>query len=325
MLRIGVLGAARIAPSAIIAPAAQVDGVTVDAIAARDQARAAAFAAKHGVARVLGSYDQLVRDPDLDAVYIPLPNGAHAEWIRRALAAGKHVLCEKPFTANAEQAREIAALAEGSGRVVMEAFHYRYHPLAARMLELIPQLGAIRHVETALCFPLPSFADIRYNFGLAGGSLMDAGCYALHTARTFGPGEPVVAAARALTLKRDQRIDRAMSVDLAYPGGATGHAQASMWSSTVVKVSVRVTGDRGTLKVFNYIAPQFWHRLTWTVDGKTRRERVGSEATYTHQLRAFIAAVGGDASANLTPPADSVATMTLIDDAYRAAGLPLRA
>ena len=132
-LRIGILGAARIAPLALIKPAKGNVEVVVAAVAARDAARAQAFAAKHGIARVHESYETLIADPDLDAIYIPLPNGLHGRWIRAALGTGKHVLCEKPFTANAAEAREIAELAAKSDRVVMEAFHYRYHPLALRV------------------------------------------------------------------------------------------------------------------------------------------------------------------------------------------------
>jgi predicted dehydrogenase len=324
-LRIGVLGAARIAPTALIKPARSVEGVQVAAVAARDPARAKAFADRHGIARVLDSYAQVVRDEQLDAVYIPLPNGAHAQWVLAAIEAGKHVLCEKPFTANAAQAKQIAEAAEGSGLVVMEAFHYRYHRLAARMAEIVrTELGEVRRVETAMCFPLPRFGDIRYQYDLAGGALMDAGCYALHCARLLGPGEPEVTAAQALTLRRDPRVDRAMKVELRYPGGATGLAHTSMWSSTLLRMRARVVGERGELTVTNFAAPQYFHRMTVRVDGRTRREKVAGEPTYTCQLRAFAAAVGGDASANLTPPSDSVRTMSLIDAAYIAAGLPLR-
>ena len=138
------------------------------------------------------SYDGLLADPSLDAVYIPLPNGLHARWMLAALRAGKHVLCEKPFTSNAAQAREVEARPPGTGLVVMEAFHYRYHPLAQRMAELAHggELGRIQRVETVMCFPLPRFSDIRYDFSLAGGALMDAGCYAVHALRLLAPGGP---------------------------------------------------------------------------------------------------------------------------------------
>jgi predicted dehydrogenase len=324
VLRIGVLGAARIAPTALITPARSVEDVTVAAVAARDPARAKAFAARYGIAAVSGSYAEMVADEGLDAIYNPLPNGLHHDWTLKALEAGKHVLCEKPFTANAAEASDIADRVRGTGLVVMEAFHYRYHPLAARMVEMVGELGDNRRVETSMCFPLPRFKDIRYQYALAGGALMDAGCYALHCARLLGPGEPHVEGARALTLRRDPRVDRAMTVDLRYPTGAVGRVHTSMWSSTLLRIRARVIGELGQLTVTNFAAPQYFHRVTLTVGGRTRREKVAGQSTYAHQLRAFAAAVSGDTSANLTPPEDSVRTMRLIDTAYEAAGLPLR-
>ncbi len=132
-LRIGVLGAARIVPMALLAPAQQVPEASVVAIGARNIQRAQEFARKYQIPRAAASYDDLLSDPEIDAVYIPLPNSLHHRWTLRALQAGKHVLCEKPFAANADEAEEMARASEQAGKVVMEAFHYRYHPLAARM------------------------------------------------------------------------------------------------------------------------------------------------------------------------------------------------
>jgi predicted dehydrogenase len=323
-VRIGVLGAARIAPPALVRPARAVPEVTVAAVAARSPERARGFAAKHGIGTVHESYEALVEDPTLDAVYIPLPNGLHFPWLLAALRAGKHVLCEKPFTANAAQAAAVADAA--SGRVVMEAFHYRYHPLAEGMSSVVAsgELGEVRRIETEMSFPLPRFSDIRYRYDLAGGALMDAGCYAVHCLRLLCPdGTPVVTAAAAKTLRRDRRVDRAMTATLALPGGGTGEVRASMWSATVPRIRARVFGSRGTLSVANFVAPQVFHRFVVTVDGTRRRERFDRTPTYVHQLRAFAAAVRGEPT-NRTPPADSVVTMTLIDEIYRAAGLPLR-
>jgi predicted dehydrogenase len=325
-MRVGVLGAARIAPAALIRPAHHVGDVEVAAVAARDRGRATAFAGQHGIPVVHSSYDALLADPSLDAVYVPLPNGRHEEWTLAALRAGKHVLCEKPLTSNAAQARAVREAADDTGLVVMEAFHYRYHPLAARMAEVVRggELGRIRRVETAMCFPLPRFGDIRYDYGLAGGALMDAGCYAVHCLRLLSPAEPAVTGARALPFKRDARVDRATTAEFDLGDGATGRVKASLWSSDVLSLGAKVVGEHGTMKVLNFVMPQVYAAFKVTVGGHTRRERFGGDTTYTHQLRAFDAAVRGDTAANLTPPADSVATMTLIDDIYRAAGLPLR-
>src|ERR1700758_5235282 len=128
-LRIGVLGAARIANAALVKPAASCPGAVVVAVAARDGARAKTWADRHGVERVLPDYDAVVEDPEIDALYVPLPNGLHGKWTRAAIAAGKPVLCEKPLTANADEARTVATAADAAGIVVMEAFHYRHHPM----------------------------------------------------------------------------------------------------------------------------------------------------------------------------------------------------
>lgn len=320
-MKIGILGAARIAPAALVRPARLVDEVTVASVAARDPQRARAFAAKHRIPATHPSYDALLADPSIDAVYNPLPNGLHAEWTLKALEAGKHVLLEKPFTSNAAEAQEVADATASSGLVVMEAFHWRYHPLAARVRSLVDSLGEIRSVEAALCFPLPRFSDIRYSYALGGGAMMDAGVYPLTFLRAMGPGEPTVVSARALLRSPD--VDRAMSVELAYDNGATGHLECSMWSRRLLQIRARITGERGQVKVFNFVAPHLRNKVTATVDGVTTRERVQGDATYTHQLRAFAGAVLRDETFPTTPE-DAVRTMTLVDDVYRAAGMRLR-
>jgi predicted dehydrogenase len=323
-LRIGVLGAARIAPDAVIKPAQSLDGVRVVAVAARDASRAQAFAAKHDINRTFASYDELIADPDIDAVYNPLPNGLHGHWTVAALEAGKHVLCEKPFTANRDEAEAVAAVAASSGRVVMEAFHYRYHPLALRMREIVEsgEIGQLEHVEAWECFPLPKFSDIRYQFDLAGGALMDAGCYAIHMARLVGLAEPEVRSAKAKL--RSEQIDRAMRAELQFPAGHTGRVGCSMWSTSLLRLSVRAKGSDGELKVFNPVAPQYFHRLSVRTRDGHRTEKVGSRPTYSYQLEAFRDAVGGRVEANLTPPSDSIANMAVIDAVYEAAGLQRR-
>ncbi|WP_439377263.1 Gfo/Idh/MocA family protein [Amycolatopsis lexingtonensis] len=322
-LRIGVLGAARIAPAALVKPASSHSSVSVDAVAARSLDRAQAFATRHGIPRAYAGYEDLLADPDIDAVYNPLPNGLHGKWTRAALEAGKHVLCEKPFTANAAEAREIASLASSSDRVVMEAFHYRYHPLALRVEEIVAsgELGTLERVETALCFPLPKFSDIRYDYGLAGGATMDAGCYAVHMARIFGGETPSVVSATARL--RSPQVDRAMTAELKYPSGHTGRVTCSMWSSSVLRISAKVTGSRGSVRVFNPLMPQAYHRVSIRVDGVRRTEKFPRRATYAYQLDAFAAAVQDGAPVK-TSAADAVETMTVIDEIYRAAGLPVR-
>jgi predicted dehydrogenase len=323
-IRFGVLGAARIAPQAIVKPAAASAEATVVAIAARDRSKAEAFAGKHGIERVHDSYASLIADPDIDAIYNPLPNGLHGEWTIAALEAGKHVLCEKPFTSNADEARAVKAVADTHpDQVVMEAFHYRYHPFAERLREIVAggELGTIRRVETAMCFPLPRFGDIRYDYALAGGATMDVGCYTIHCLRLLAGEEPTVTSAEAKL--KGPKIDRAMQAELAFPSGATGRIHCSMWSSSLLKLGARVVGDRGEMKVRNFTMPHLFGKVTVSTDAGTRTEVASKERTYACQLDAFCGAVlrGGP---NLTPPADSVTTMEIIDAVYTAAGLPVR-
>jgi len=323
VVRIGILGAARIAPAVLIKPAKGNAEVVVTAVAARDLSRAEQFAAKHGIAHVHDSYEALIADPDVDAVYNPLPNALHGRWTAAALEAGKHVLCEKPFTANAAEAREIAELAAKSERVVMEAFHYRYHPLAMRAEEIIAsgELGTLQRIDAALCFPLPKFSDIRYNYSLAGGATMDAGCYAVHMLRTFGAATPQVVSARAKL--RDSRIDRAMTAEMRFPAGHTGQIRCSMWSTDLLRMSLRVIGDRGELRVISPVVPQVFHRFSVRSGGGKRVERFPRRSTYAYQLDAFAAAVLRGEQVKTTPEG-AIENMTVIDSIYRAAGLPLR-
>ena len=159
-----------------------------------------------------------------------------------------------------------------SDRVVMEAFHYRYHPLALRVEEIIAsgELGKLERVEAAMCFPLPKFSDIRYDYSLAGGATMDAGCYAVHMARTFGGSTPEVVSAQAKL--RDPQVDRAMTAELRFADGHTGRVRCSMWSSDLLQISAQVVGDRGELHVLNPVAPQLFHRLS-VRSANGRRER----------------------------------------------------
>lgn len=325
-LRFGVLGAAAIAPNALVKPAAASPDAEVLAVAARDRTRAEAFAARHGIPRVHDRYEDLLADPEIDAIYNPLPNGLHGHWTVAALEAGKHVLCEKPFTANADEARAVAEVARGTDRVLMEAFHWRYHPLAARLIEIVGggEIGELRHVAGSFCFPLPKKGDIRWSVPLAGGALMDAGCYPVHWVRTMaaaaGAGEPEVVSAAC-----DEGwggVDRATRATLAFPDGptgATGAITCSMWSRRVAAIWLRIEGSEGTIKVRNPLMPPLLGRIAVQTSSGRRVEKPWPGTTYSHQLAAFVAAVR-DGAPFPTDVDDAIANMVVIDAVYRAAG-----
>jgi predicted dehydrogenase len=322
-LRVGVLGAAAIAPAALIKPARSVDRVEVVAVAARDPARARKFAAKHGIERVAASYDELVHDDDIDAVYNPLPNSLHALWTTTALEAGKHVLCEKPLTSNAAEAEAVASVADRTGLVLMEAFHYRYHPQMIRAVELTREgrLGRVERLEAWMQIPLLKPGDIRYRTELAGGATMDLGCYSIHQLRSLTGEEPTVIRARAR--QRPSGIDRWMQADLAFPAGATGRFTVSLWGAMPLRLGLRVRGSEGELRILNPPMPQLYSRFSVRDGDGARRERFPRSPTYRYQLEAFAAAVL-DGVPTLTPPSDSIANMAVIDAVYEAAGMQPR-
>jgi predicted dehydrogenase len=322
-LRIGTLGAARITPAALVRPAAKRGDAVVVAVAARDRAKAERFAAKRDIPRVHDSYAALIADPEVEAIYNPLPNGLHGHWTIAALEAGKHVLCEKPFTANAKEAEAVAAVAERTGLVVMEAFHYRYHPLAHRVREILDggAIGRVCRVDTRMVFPLPMPNDIRWNLDLAGGSTMDMGCYTVHQLRLLAGAEPTVTTATAKL--RSPGVDRWMHAEMSFPDGAAGGIECGMLAAQAPVLDAKVLGERGTMKVVNLTGPQFFHRITVSTPDGVTRERLHGEHTYWYQLGAFVAAVR-EGAPTLTPPSDSIANMRVIDAIYRAAGLEPR-
>ena len=318
-LRIGVLGASRIAESAIVGPAQEL-GHRLVAVAARDLQRATLFAEKYGVERVLPSYQDVVTDPEVDVVYNPLANSLHAPWNLAAVAAGKPVLTEKPFARNREEARHVAAAARAAGVTVMEGFHYLFHPVTRRALEVAGDgtLGELTRVEVRMGMPTPQPGDPRWSLELAGGALMDLGCYGLHIMRRFG----VPSVVRATAGLHSPDVDAWCDVELEFPSGATGLSTHTMVADEY-SFTLRVVGTKGEAFVHDFIKPNDDDRVTIRTDDGTTVEHLGKRTSYTYQLEAFAAHVQRGEPVPLDTD-DAVANMALIDDAYRAAGMPPR-
>jgi predicted dehydrogenase len=321
-VRLGILGAARIVPNALIKPAEQLGTAEVVAIAARDPIRARAFAADNGIPQVLPSYDELIAASNIDAIYIPLPNSLHCEWTIRALRAGKHVLCEKPIASNATEAQQMEDVASETRLVLAEAFHYRYHPLAARVRELLRAgcIGRVVHFDGHFSAPsLPT--DIRYNWDLSGGATMDLGCYLLDMLCYFSGFIPVVRRAKARL--GPPKIDVAMEAELEFAHGVNAHISCSIAGDTQAGAWFAARGECGELLVTNPVAPHRGHLLTIRSSAGEQWHIVEGDATYVYQLKAFVAAVR-DNERIATGGSDGVLNMRLIDDVYCAAGLPRR-
>ncbi|MFF7600857.1 Gfo/Idh/MocA family protein [Streptomyces mirabilis] len=325
-LRIGVLGAARIAELSIVGPA-RATGHRLVAVAARDRDRAEAFAARHGVERVADSYASLVTDPEIEVVYNPLANSLHGPWNLAALQAGKHVLTEKPSASSAAEAAEVHEAVAKAGTVFMEGFHYLFHPVTRRLHELLDsgELGDLRHVETTVAMPAPPDDDVRWQLPLAGGALMDLGCYSLHAQRMLAPwagGAPRLITARGGEKARAAGVDEWLDVDLEFPGGATGSARCHM-AHHAWQMSCRVVGSRGEATAVNFVQPHLDDRVVVRTAAGERTEELGRRSSYTYQLEAFAAHLRRGRQLTLDAD-DALTTMRLIDDCYRAAGFPVR-
>jgi predicted dehydrogenase len=319
-IRVGVLGAATIVKEALLRPSSRVDGIQVTAIAARVPERAARYAAKHHIARAHSSYAQLLDDPDIDAVYIPLPSALHAQWIVEALNAGKHVLCEKPFTSNATAAEEVASVAATSSFALMEAYHSHYHPLRKRLHEILEsgELGEIWGANAYACAPIPPGRDIRWNFALGGGGLLDLGYYPLRLLRDlFGEAGEVQATARTRGA-----IDARLEAQLTHVGGVTSTLMSSLWSKTLLASRLEVQGSKGRMRVGTPTHPQLGGKIRIEGICGSRTERPDRRSTYDYQLEAFRDAIRGGAIQ--TGAREAVAQLRAIDALYEAAGLPVR-
>ncbi|MEO0616698.1 MAG: Gfo/Idh/MocA family oxidoreductase [Pseudomonadota bacterium] len=321
MIRIGLLGASRIAVGAVIEPAAVFEAVQVHSVAARSPSRALQYAATHTIPNTHPDYAALVSSPDIDLVYNALPPSEHKHWTIAALRAGKHVLCEKPFALSAEDAEAMVGAARETGNVLIEAFHYCFHPLFVRVMSLIEAdaIGTVRrvdgHFNTAIAFE-PS--ELRYVRALGGGALMDLGCYPLHWARSVVGQEPDVVSASGEW--HEAGVDVAMSVELAFPGGATAHVQCSMSEDLPdgLDNTLRVTGEKGVLTATNLIAPHLGHKLLLETGQGAVSETLSARPSYHYQLQHVVDVIGGGAPQR-TGGKDAVNTMRLINAVYRKA------
>ncbi|MBK5268880.1 MAG: Gfo/Idh/MocA family oxidoreductase [Acidimicrobiia bacterium] len=321
ILRFGVLGAARITPAALIKPARNIDEIQITRIAARNRDRAEAFANEYGIPNVSGSYDDLLASTDIDIIYNPLPMSLHAEWTIAALRAGKHVLCEKPLAANAREAAEMVLVAAVEGRILGEAFHYRYHPYFQRVLDEVRsgRIGTVTHIDANFAVTVRQ-PDLRWDYATAGGSTMDLGCYPVSWVRQVMGEEPLVSSARAVV--GPPNIDAELEADLVFPSGATARVFSSMQSDER-KINMTIIGTEGSIVADNPLAPQNGNLLTITTAGGVASESINTGVSYEYMLRAFVDHIqhGGPYP---TQGADSIANMATIDAMYDAAGLPHR-
>jgi D-xylose 1-dehydrogenase (NADP+, D-xylono-1,5-lactone-forming) len=313
-LRLGLLSTANI-NRMLLGGASIAEGVEVVAVASRSGDRAASYAAEHGIARAHGSYEALLGDPDVDAVYLPLPNSLHVEWSIRALEAGKHVLCEKPLSRRPEDVERAFDVAEQSDRLLMEAFMYRHNPQTAKLKELVGEgaIGRLRLVRAAFSFPLAEAKNVRLDASLDGGGLMDVGCYCISGARLLG-GEP--ARVYGEQVPSESGVDELFTGTMRLPGDVL--AQFDSGLVLPERDELEAIGEDGSLFLDD---PWHCHRPVIELRTAAGVEEIALEPvdSYRLQLENMSDAIRGEAEP-LLGRVDALGQARAIDALYRSAG-----
>jgi xylose dehydrogenase (NAD/NADP) len=314
-LRVGILSTAKI-NDAILTGARNSAGAEVVAVASRDRGRAEAYAAEKGIPRAHGSYEDLLADEQVEAVYVPLPNSMHLPWSVRALEAGKHVLCEKPLSPRAADVEAAFDAAERAGRILMEAFMWRYHPSTEAIQRLIAdgEIGALRVVRAAFGFTLDPAADnVRWSAELEGGALMDVGCYCLSALRLLA-GEPVRVAAELV--EGGDGVDARLAGLARFEGDVLGIFDCAF--DVPYRAAIEVVGETGTI-----VSADPWHGRAPAVshrrgDGGFEAVAVDAADPYARELDDLARAVREGGAPRLGR-ADAVGQARAIEALYAAA------
>ena len=312
-VRWGFLSTARI-NRRLLAAAEKTDAAEVVAVASRDSDRAEAYAVEHGISRSHGSYEALLEDSEVDAVYISLPNSLHVEWSVRALAAGKHVLCEKPLTRSPEEAEYAFEAADRAGRILMEAFMWRHSPQTAKLAQLVEGgvIGELQLVRATFSFPLEGRRNIRLDPDLGGGALMDVGAYCVSAARLLA-GEPERVYGEQVI--GDSGVDVLFTGVLRFPRGVLAEIDAGIYLPR--RDGLEAVGTEGSLVISD---PWLAQRLVLHLRRGESREEIALPPAdpYRLELENMCAAIGGEAKP-LLGREDAVGQARALDALYKSA------
>jgi D-xylose 1-dehydrogenase (NADP+, D-xylono-1,5-lactone-forming) len=321
--RWGILSTANIGAKRVIPAIHNSHNGLVHAVASRNQQRAQQFAARLNIPKAHGSYEALLTDPDIDAIYIPLPNAMHAEWCLKAAEAGKPVLCEKPLATDADQAQQMVDAFAERNILFAEAFMYRFHPQHQRVHELIASggIGELRVINATFSFAVRDAGNIRLNKDLAGGALMDVGCYCVNAMRWLTAEEPQQAQAFA-DFGGASDVDETLTGILRFPSGVVGHFDASLRLHRCHQYEVR--GTQGRIVVETAFVPDLTPGAMTTVhhwQGDDYNEmRIPTQDQYQLMVEDFAHALQTGGAVRY-PPQDAVQNMRAIDMLITAARL----
>ncbi len=317
-INIGILSTASVNAYSILPYKGNIRGMKVAAVASRDYRKASEYVRKHSIPTAFGDYESLLADPAISCVYIPLPVSMHREWSIRAMRAGKHVLCEKPVAANAAEAQEIRAVADETGMIFAEAFHYRYHPLAAKIEEIVRggDLGEIVRITSQFGVPLLDRGKIQFRPDCAGGALLDIGCYPASFSRWIAACDDyTVDKAR---FKMISGVDGAVAASVSFSTGTAAKITGSLVE--YLPMFAHVQGSRGSLFVFMPFTPAImagpFHIDSYLCllrrGPSVKNIRVAQKVSYHAQLEAFRDAIIAHRQPVTNAP-EAVANMRLLD------------
>lgn len=314
MLRLGILGCARIVRRAIVAAARKSSLVEITALAGRNGATAAGWAAEFGIPKHYDSYEALIADPDVDAVYIPLPNELHRPWTLAAAAAGKHVLCEKPLALDVADARPMVEACRRAGVVLMEAFMWRHHPRVVHARKMLSDgaLGELRLVKMDFSFDIDR-TDWRLDASRGGGALFDLGCYGINIARTFTQSEPTEIIARANYFAPG--VDMTLGMLLRFPGDVTALLDCSF--ECPPRNRFEIVGTKGSIEFPDGVLPPEEATLVIRTNDESETLQLPAADQYAEMLDCFARSI---AAGRLEPPAeDGLANMQVVEAVKTAA------
>ena len=316
-VRWGVLSTSNIGRRAVLPAIQRSSNGELLAVASRDAEKARVFAGELGIPRAYTGYQQLLADPEIEAVYIPLPNSMHREWTIKAAQASKHILCEKPLALSAAECAEMDAAARANGVLLMEAFMYRFHPQTERVIELLRQglVGEPRLIHAAFTFHLTNPANIRLQANLGGGGLMDVGCYCVNVSRTLFASEPIEV--QAFAGWSAAGVDEQLIGSLRFPGGRDAQFDSAL--TLARRESYQVVGPDGVIEVPVAFLPGHSDTIIRIRDSAGERsEAITGIDEYQLMVEHFAACVRGQATLRY-PPAEAAANMRTIEALYRSA------
>ena len=322
-MKFGSLGIAKILEEGLIRPAQDHPEIKVIAVSSREESIAKDYAQVHSIKKYYSDYNSLIIDKDVEAVYIPLPNGLHYEWAVKALEAGKHVLCEKPLCSNGFEAFSLFELAKNKNLILLDAYHHSFHPTFIRAKEIIKRgdIGEIKEIKGRFTVNIPR-PDIRFDYNLSGGAFMDPGCYLVHALVHFFEDFPEIVSTEVKRDKTDSRIDIKSKAELLIGGKTKAEIYSSIESKKVMEIWIEFLVEEGSLKFDNYVRSELGKLCLRGKDNITKEESFSSKSTFSHQLDKFLTLVQEGPNENLANESKKI--MKLLDELYIFSDLPIR-